>query len=61
MPHFQNNSPFARGLSLSLPTLQLCSCFGFRVLISQKKNHGKIRNGEKKVSKEECLVYQATF
>ena len=48
-------------LSLSLLSLQLCSCFDFCVLISQKINHGKIPSGAEKVSGEECLVYQATF
>ena len=61
MPDFQNNFPFARRLRLPLLTLQFCFCFDFRVLISQKKNPGKIQSGEKKVGREDYLVYQATF
>ena len=58
-PLFQNNFPFET--QFIPPTLQLCYCFGFRILISQKRNHGKFRSGEKKVRSEECLIYQATF
>ena len=45
-----DNFPFARSRSLSLLSLKFCICFDFRILISQKRNLGKIRSGEKEVS-----------
>ena len=45
----QNNSPFARRPRLSLLTLQLCSCFDFRVPISQKRIPREVQSGEKEV------------
>ena len=56
--HFQNNSPFARRLSLSLLTLQLCS---YASWFPSKEITEKFEVEKKKVSSEECLVYQATF